>query len=201
MAENPFSPSRAGSPGPLDDMPLDRRWRQQRYPAPAVVALLRESAPNAADRFLLIRRNGEPYAGHWALVGGKWEFGEQMSDAVVREVKEETGLDAGFVALRAVISERVAPLERSALGAHFLLFLCDLEVTGGEATEQDEGRVKWFDRAEIEALHDSATIVPSDYAMLEAFMVSEEAAPYVEVDMGTSSTSVQLYRFQHHISR
>ncbi len=198
MADNPFTPPHADSPGPLDDMPLDRRWRQQRHPAPAVVALLRQPVPDAADRYLLIRRNGEPYAGHWALVGGKWEFGEQMSDAVVREVKEETGLDARFVALRAVISERVAPLEQDALGAHFLILLCDLVITGGQAAEQAEGEVAWFDRSAIEDLHSRREIIPSDYAMLAAFVMSGSAAPYVEVDMGASSAAVQMYRFHHH---
>lgn len=201
MADNPFTPPGITTRGPLDDMPLDRRWRQQGYPAPIVVALLRHSVPDRTEQILLIRRNGTTYTDQWALVGGKWDFGEQMSDAVVREVKEETGLESSFVALRAVISERVAPLDRDSLAAHFLLFLCDLEVTDGVATEQAEGEVAWFDRAEIEQLHNQHAIIPSDYAMLSAFMTAEDAAPYVEVDMGSSAAAVRMYRFHHHPAR
>lgn len=198
MADNPFIPPHANSPGPLDDMPLDRRWRQQGYPAPIVVALLRQSHSDAGEQYLLIRRSGTTYTGQWALVGGKWDFGEQMSDAIVREVKEETGLDSEFVALRAVISERVAPLEQEALGAHFLIMLCDLVVTGGQAAEQAEGKVAWFDRVEIERLHSQRMIIPSDYAMLDAFLMTGNAAPYVEVDMGASTAAVQMFRFYNH---
>ncbi len=82
------------------------------------------------NELLLIQRAGEPYAGQWALVGGKWDFGETLAEAVVREVQEETGLITQFVALRGVISERVAPAEPGALAAHFLLLLCDLLVHG-----------------------------------------------------------------------
>lgn len=198
MSANPFTGSHDSEPGPLANMPPDRRWRQQPFPAPAVVALIRQPLPDASDRYLLIRRTGEPYAGHWALVGGKWEFGEEMAGAAVREVKEETGLDAQFVALRAVISERVAPLDADTTGAHFLLLLCDLVVTGGQAAEQAEGQVAWFDETEIKALHDRRAIVPSDYAMLMAFLEADTVAPYVEVDMGASATSVQMYRFHQH---
>lgn len=198
MADNPFIPPNTASSGPLDDMPVDRRWRRQGYPTPIVVALLRQSGPDSTEQILLIRRNGTTYTDQWALVGGKWDFGEQMSDAVVREVREETGLESSFVALRAVISERVAPLDQDSLAAHFLLFLCDLEVTDGEAAEQAEGAVAWFDRAEIERLHQQSAIIPSDYAMLSAFIMARDAAPYVEVDMGSSATAVQMFRFEQH---
>jgi ADP-ribose pyrophosphatase YjhB (NUDIX family) len=44
-------------------------------------------------RLLLIRRGREPSRGLWSLPGGRVEPGESGSDAVRREVLEETGLD------------------------------------------------------------------------------------------------------------
>lgn len=42
---------------------------------------------------LLIQRGKPPGAGTWSLPGGKVRFGESLSDAVIREVREETSLD------------------------------------------------------------------------------------------------------------
>jgi len=43
-------------------------------------------------KLLLIERGKEPYKGQWALPGGFIEIDEELEDAVVRELEEETGL-------------------------------------------------------------------------------------------------------------
>jgi 8-oxo-dGTP diphosphatase len=45
------------------------------------------------NRALLIRRGSEPLKGEWSIPGGLIEVGESLTDAVQRELKEETGLD------------------------------------------------------------------------------------------------------------
>ena len=46
------------------------------------------------DELLLIRRGHGPAAGEWSVPGGRVEPGEPLSVAVLRELKEETGLAA-----------------------------------------------------------------------------------------------------------
>jgi len=43
-------------------------------------------------RLLLIQRGHEPWTGLWSLPGGHVEPGESDAEALVREVREETGL-------------------------------------------------------------------------------------------------------------
>jgi 8-oxo-dGTP diphosphatase len=47
-----------------------------------------------ADSVLLVKRGRAPYAGLWSFPGGKIEPNEKPRDAVLRELKEETGIDA-----------------------------------------------------------------------------------------------------------
>jgi len=44
------------------------------------------------NKILLIKRGTVVFKGYWALPGGRVDAGESVEQAVVREVKEETGL-------------------------------------------------------------------------------------------------------------
>ena len=48
------------------------------------------------DMILLIKRDTVPFKGYWALPGGRSEPDEPVEETIVREVKEETGLDGSI---------------------------------------------------------------------------------------------------------
>jgi 8-oxo-dGTP diphosphatase len=56
---------------------------------PCVGAVIRDEA----GRLLMILRGHDPGRGLWSIPGGRIEPGETAEDAVVREVREETGLE------------------------------------------------------------------------------------------------------------
>lgn len=186
----------------LSSLPPERRWRAQTAPVPVAVALIRRRA-ELDEELLLIRRANGPYTGQWALVGGKWDFGETLAEAIVREVWEETTLTTSFVALRALVSERVAPWTADAQAAHFLLLVCDLLVEDGQAAEQQEGMVAWFKIDDIDALYGEGRIIASDYAMIREFGPATHHSPYVEVEMralldGSVAQPHEMIRFLRH---
>jgi 8-oxo-dGTP diphosphatase len=57
-----------------------------------VIACVGAVIRDGAGRLLLIRRGREPGKGLWSIPGGRVEAGESDEEAVVREVREETGL-------------------------------------------------------------------------------------------------------------
>jgi len=53
--------------------------------------------PFSPNKLLLIKRATVPFKGYWALPGGRVDPGETVEQTIVREVKEETGLDVAVI--------------------------------------------------------------------------------------------------------
>ena len=87
-----------------------------RRPTPAVgVACLR------GREVLLIRRGNPPLAGQWSLPGGRIEWGERVADAAIRELREETGVEAELAGLIDVIDGVFTSRETGEVTRHYML--------------------------------------------------------------------------------
>lgn len=88
-------------------------------------------------RLLLQQRSD---GGQWGLPGGSVEIGESVTDAVVREVKEETGLDVTAKRFVGVYSDPQWQIVRYPDGNtwHYVNLCFECTVRGGELTTCDE---------------------------------------------------------------
>lgn len=86
-------------------------------------------------KILLVRRAREPSKGVYTFPGGRVEFGESLTEALAREVREETGLAIDIVGL---IGTREALPARTGGHGHFVILPFAARWTGGEVTLNDE---------------------------------------------------------------
>jgi 8-oxo-dGTP diphosphatase len=100
-------------------------------------------------QLLLIRRGHGPAAGEWSVPGGRVESGELLAEAVVREVREETGLECVCGSLVGWV-ERVDDEGHSGSG-HFVIL--DFEVTVLDdrppVAATDAAEAAWVDLSEV----------------------------------------------------
>lgn len=97
-----------------------------------------------AGRLLLGRRADN---GRWAVVSGILEPGEEPAVALVREAREETGVDVEVVALAGVSAGQEVVYPNGDRAQYLdVSFLC--RAVGGEARVADDEStdVGWFDR-------------------------------------------------------
>ena len=112
-------------------------------------------------RVLLVKRAHEPLKGEWSLPGGGVEVGETLHDAVVREVREETGLDVRVGPVVEVI-DRIHPEVDGRVEFHFVIidYLCS--VAGGTMVHSsDAADACWVEADDLPryALTEIATTV------------------------------------------
>ena len=99
-------------------------------------------------RVLLIERGIEPFKGKWALPGGFLRMDEDAETGALRELKEETGLDAAYIKqFHTFTTPNRDPRERVITIAYYALVRLQ-EVTGGD----DAARAEWYALDKVPAL-------------------------------------------------
>ncbi len=92
------------------------------------------------DDILLIKRGKEPFKGKYALPGGFVDYGETTEHAVIREVKEETGLNVAIKDLVGVYSDPARDPRGHTISVSYLV-----EVKGGKLKSSDDAaEARWF---------------------------------------------------------
>lgn len=104
------------------------------------------------ERVLIVRRAHPPARGLYTLPGGVVEVGETLEQAVIREIREETGLDIeplGLAGYRQVIShDSGGRIER-----HFVILPFAARRIGGEVALNEElTEAHWLSPSQLPGL-------------------------------------------------
>jgi len=106
-----------------------------------------------AGRVLIVRRGAPPMQGIYTLPGGGVEVGETLEQAVVREVREETGLAIAPVAL-AGYRQVIARDAEGRIECHFVILPFAARYLAGEISLNAElAEAAWLWPGEISGLN------------------------------------------------
>ena len=97
------------------------------------------------SRILLQDRVKPDWKGY-TLPGGHVENGESFVDAVIREMKEETGLDIYEPKL---VGVKQFPIE----GGRYIVMLYKATKFSGEVVSSDEGRMEWVEYSRLSEIN------------------------------------------------
>ena len=122
-------------------------WQRALGVRPSVSAVIFD----ARHQLLLQQRSD---GGQWGLPGGSLEIGESVTEGVIREVREETGLTVMVRRLIGVYSEPRRQVVRYPDGNvwHYVNVCFECGVRGGELTTCDETlALRWVSPARLPA--------------------------------------------------
>ena len=111
---------------------------------PSVVALVR----NDDGDVLLIRRSDN---GRWALPGGGHDLGESISDTVVREVREETGIEVEVADMSGIYTDpgHVMLYDDGEARQQFSICFRARPLGGSIRTSEETTEVRWVPAADL----------------------------------------------------
>ncbi|GAB3429119.1 NUDIX hydrolase [Flindersiella endophytica] len=140
----------------------------------SLVPSVNVAVTNDVGELLLIRRSDN---GNWAMPGGAIDLGESVSQAGIRETKEETGIDCEVTGLVGIFTEPKHIILYTSNGEarqEFSIVLTG-RATGGQPTLSSEStEVRWIPTADIPALQ-------MDRSMRQRIQtyLAQEPKPYI----------------------
>ena len=93
---------------------------------------------------LVQNKVGNEFWHGWNFPGGHTEKGEYITPSVIREVKEETGLDIESPKLCGI-----KEFHKLKDGKRYIVFLYKTEKFSGELKSSDEGEIFWYPLSEL----------------------------------------------------
>lgn len=137
---------------------------------PCVGAVIRDNA----GRLLMILRGHDPGRGLWSIPGGQIEPGETPEQAVVREVREETGLDVSCGPLLGTIE--LPGLGRAIVDIRdYYAFL--VPGSAGVANAGDDAAdVRWVSEEQAMAMDERGEVTRGLMTTLRAWTACQSAA-------------------------
>jgi len=95
-----------------------------------------------------VKKDRDVHQGKWNGLGGKLEEGETPEECVIREVREEAGLDIKSPTLRGVMT-----FPKFKDDEDWLVFLFTATNFSGDMIECDEGNLEWIPDDNVFQLH------------------------------------------------
>ena len=126
----------------MNNMPACNECGQWPQPSLAVDAIAIRGS-----KILLITRGNEPWKGMLAFPGGFVELGENPEDAVIRELKEECGLDGRVLRLLCVKGNP----ERDPRG-HIISIAYLIDVSGEPIAGDDAESANWYEISQVKEM-------------------------------------------------
>ncbi|MEU1408526.1 NUDIX domain-containing protein [Streptomyces sp. NPDC005728] len=143
-------------------------------PANSVVPSVVAFVQNAAGQVLLIKRSDN---GRWALPGGGHDAGEFISDTVVREVWEETGIKVEVSELTGIYTDpgHVLQYDDGEVRQQFSMCFRARPVGGDLRTSNETTQVRWVDPTDLPQYD----IHPTMQLRIEHAIDRTRTAPYI----------------------
>jgi ADP-ribose pyrophosphatase YjhB (NUDIX family) len=117
--------------------------------ADSIVPSVNVAVTNEADEVLLIRRSDND---NWALPGGAVDLGESLTQAAVRETREESGIECEVTGVSGIYTDPRHVMLYTSNGEvrqEFSIVLTARPSGGQPTTSTETSEVRWVPRAEV----------------------------------------------------